>query len=158
MMQQSPGSYDQLAKRLKTHHIPLGSQSGGSQGDESRTSASSPDKDLGEEQMLNQNGNVAPKSVTPSMHGSLSPQSNSHSPPPSLTTGKIFVNPNVLKVKATLQPNFKELNSYKEALEYLKPLEEFALFRENFRAIGLLSQLEIILQKGGRTTVTNEEI
>lgn len=41
-----------------------------------------------------------------------------------------------------------ELSSYAQALEHLKPLEDFALSRENFRAIGLISQLEVILRKG----------
>ncbi|GBP96168.1 hypothetical protein EVAR_66569_1 [Eumeta japonica] len=31
----------------------------------------------------------------------------------------------------------KELETYDQALEYLKPLEDFALFKENFRAIVL---------------------
>uniref|UniRef100_W8BFV9 HTH CENPB-type domain-containing protein n=1 Tax=Ceratitis capitata TaxID=7213 RepID=W8BFV9_CERCA len=41
-----------------------------------------------------------------------------------------------------------ELTTYAEALEHLKPIEEFALSMENFRAIGLISQLEAILRKG----------
>ncbi|XP_017460607.1 PREDICTED: uncharacterized protein LOC108353925, partial [Rhagoletis zephyria] len=41
-----------------------------------------------------------------------------------------------------------DLTSYTQALEYLKPLEDFALSMENFRAIGLISQLETILRKG----------
>lgn len=44
----------------------------------------------------------------------------------------------------------KELETYAQALEYLKPLEDFALFKENFRAIGLISQLEIILKKANK--------
>ncbi|XP_034483556.1 DNA N6-methyl adenine demethylase [Drosophila innubila] len=47
----------------------------------------------------------------------------------------------------------KELDSYTQALEYLKPLEEFVLFKENFRAIGLLSQLELVLRKGDKSTL-----
>ncbi|XP_064539973.1 basic-leucine zipper transcription factor A [Drosophila montana] len=47
----------------------------------------------------------------------------------------------------------KELDSYTQALEYLKPLEEFVLFKENFRAIGLLSQLELVLRKGDKATL-----
>jgi len=38
-------------------------------------------------------------------------------------------------------------------LEYLKPLEDFVLFKENFRAIGLLSQLELVLRKGDKATL-----
>ncbi|XP_073838784.1 uncharacterized protein [Musca autumnalis] len=47
----------------------------------------------------------------------------------------------------------KELETYAQALEYLKPLEDFALFKENFRAIGLISQLETILKKYNRPPV-----
>ncbi|EDW69439.1 mediator of RNA polymerase II transcription subunit 15 [Drosophila virilis] len=47
----------------------------------------------------------------------------------------------------------KELDSYTQALEYLKPLEDFVLFKENFRAIGLLSQLELVLRKGDKATL-----
>ncbi|XP_061402527.1 trithorax group protein osa-like [Musca vetustissima] len=50
----------------------------------------------------------------------------------------------------------KELETYAQALEYLKPLEDFALFKENFRAIGLISQLETILKKYNRPPVTNK--
>ncbi|XP_030372733.1 putative uncharacterized protein DDB_G0291608 [Scaptodrosophila lebanonensis] len=48
---------------------------------------------------------------------------------------------------------FKELDTYTQALEYLKPLEDFVLFKENFRAIGLLSQLELVLRKGDKATL-----
>lgn len=41
-----------------------------------------------------------------------------------------------------------KLSSYADALEQLRPLEEFVLSMENFRAIGLVSQLEVILRKG----------
>lgn len=47
----------------------------------------------------------------------------------------------------------KELETYAQALEYLKPLEDFALFKENFRAIGLISQLETILRKYNRPSI-----
>ncbi|XP_037816542.1 putative uncharacterized protein DDB_G0291608 [Lucilia sericata] len=46
----------------------------------------------------------------------------------------------------------KDLETYAQALEYLKPLEDFALFKENFRAIGLISQLEVILKKAHNKT------
>ncbi|XP_017127919.1 basic-leucine zipper transcription factor A [Drosophila elegans] len=49
----------------------------------------------------------------------------------------------------------KELESYHQALEYLKPLEDFVLFKENFRAIGLLSQLELVLRKGDKATLAD---
>ncbi|XP_017864241.1 PREDICTED: mediator of RNA polymerase II transcription subunit 15 [Drosophila arizonae] len=48
---------------------------------------------------------------------------------------------------------YKELDSYTQALEYLKPLEDFVLVKENFRAIGLLSQLELVLRKGDKATL-----
>ncbi|EDW69437.1 uncharacterized protein [Drosophila virilis] len=38
------------------------------------------------------------------------------------------------------------VESYKDALRLLKPLEEFALLEENYRAIGLLTQLEKIFE------------
>ncbi|KAH8303611.1 hypothetical protein KR018_006910 [Drosophila ironensis] len=40
------------------------------------------------------------------------------------------------------------VESYKDALRLLKPLEDFALMEENYRAIGLLTQLETIFQAG----------
>lgn len=54
---------------------------------------------------------------------------------------------------STLANVLKELDSYTQALEYLKPLEDFVLFKENFRAIGLLSQLELVLRKGDKATL-----
>lgn len=38
------------------------------------------------------------------------------------------------------------IDSYQQALEHLKPLEDFALRQENYRAIGLLTTLEIIFK------------
>ncbi|KAH8296854.1 hypothetical protein KR054_012154, partial [Drosophila jambulina] len=40
------------------------------------------------------------------------------------------------------------VESYKDALRLLKPLEDFALMEENYRAIGLLTQLEKIFEAG----------
>lgn len=54
---------------------------------------------------------------------------------------------------SSLASVLKELDSYTQALEYLKPLEDFVLFKENFRAIGLLSQLELVLRKGDKSTL-----
>ncbi|XP_017066465.1 uncharacterized protein LOC108104739 [Drosophila eugracilis] len=42
------------------------------------------------------------------------------------------------------------VESYKDALRLLKPLEEFALMEENYRAIGLLTQLEKIFETGAK--------
>ncbi|XP_055842152.1 uncharacterized protein LOC129909172 [Episyrphus balteatus] len=41
----------------------------------------------------------------------------------------------------------KSIATYREALKYLKPLEDFALQKEDFRAIGLLTQLEAIFKQ-----------
>ncbi|XP_043648287.1 uncharacterized protein LOC122616790 [Drosophila teissieri] len=46
------------------------------------------------------------------------------------------------------------VESYKDALRLLKPLEEFALMEENYRAIGLLTQLEKIFETAAKK---NEE-
>ncbi|KAH8380112.1 hypothetical protein KR009_009040 [Drosophila setifemur] len=40
------------------------------------------------------------------------------------------------------------VDTYKDALRLLKPLEDFALMEENYRAIGLLTQLEKIFEAG----------
>ncbi|KAH8296853.1 hypothetical protein KR054_012155 [Drosophila jambulina] len=42
----------------------------------------------------------------------------------------------------------RSVDSFKDALRLLKPLEDFALMRENYRVIGLLSQLEQIFEAG----------
>ncbi|KAL7733404.1 hypothetical protein ACLKA6_004889 [Drosophila palustris] len=44
------------------------------------------------------------------------------------------------------------VQSYEDALRLLKPLEEFALLEENYRAIGLLTQLEKIFESGAKST------
>ncbi|KAH8302963.1 hypothetical protein KR044_012472 [Drosophila immigrans] len=73
-------------------------------------------------------------------------QTNGHtSPEPDAEAAKANAN--------ALANALKELDSYTQALEYLKPLEDFVLFKENFRAIGLLSQLELVLRKGDKSTL-----
>ncbi|KAH8302964.1 hypothetical protein KR044_012471, partial [Drosophila immigrans] len=42
------------------------------------------------------------------------------------------------------------VQSYADALRLLRPIEEFALFEENYRAIGLLTQLEKIFESSAR--------
>lgn len=42
------------------------------------------------------------------------------------------------------------VRSYEDALRLLKPLEDFALLEENYRAIGLLTQLEKVFEGGIR--------
>uniref|UniRef100_A0A1I8NXA7 HTH CENPB-type domain-containing protein n=1 Tax=Stomoxys calcitrans TaxID=35570 RepID=A0A1I8NXA7_STOCA len=41
----------------------------------------------------------------------------------------------------------RQITSFKDALRLLKPLEEYAMLRENYRAIGLITQLEEVLKK-----------
>ncbi|XP_055911121.1 uncharacterized protein LOC129945409 [Eupeodes corollae] len=41
----------------------------------------------------------------------------------------------------------KNISTYRDALKYMKPLEDFALQKEDFRAIGLLTQLEAIFKQ-----------
>ncbi|XP_055911122.1 uncharacterized protein LOC129945410 [Eupeodes corollae] len=44
------------------------------------------------------------------------------------------------------------LKDNSDALDYLRPLEEFAMLTDNFRAIGLISQLEAIFRSKARAT------
>ncbi|XP_017059301.1 formin-J [Drosophila ficusphila] len=81
---------------------------------------------------------ASPKKI-PNGSGSSGSQTNGHTSP----------EPEERKAITAL----KELESYHQALEYLKPLEDFVLFKENFRAIGLLSQLELVLRKGDKATL-----
>ncbi|XP_016989206.1 uncharacterized protein LOC108051579 [Drosophila rhopaloa] len=48
------------------------------------------------------------------------------------------------------------VESYKDALRLLKPLEEFALMEENYRAIGLLTQLEKIFESGAKNNAEKD--
>ncbi|XP_017864432.1 PREDICTED: uncharacterized protein LOC108614707 [Drosophila arizonae] len=50
----------------------------------------------------------------------------------------------------------RRVTNYKDALRLLKPLEEFALLEENYRAIGLLTQLEKIFE-GAVQQVQNDK-
>lgn len=89
---------------------------------------------------------------TPQTNGSSSAPTSPKSTNGSMivpTNGRISSSPSPSTTIIT-QP-FKELENYTQALEYLKPLEDFVLFKENFRAIGLLSQLEIILRNSERS-------
>ncbi|EDW73383.1 uncharacterized protein Dwil_GK16680 [Drosophila willistoni] len=82
--------------------------------------------------------------------GGASTSSNGHpSPEPAAQTAAASASNGALAISNVL----KELDSYTQALEYLKPLEDFVLFKENFRAIGLLSQLELVLRKGDKATL-----
>ncbi|XP_073843017.1 uncharacterized protein isoform X2 [Musca autumnalis] len=40
----------------------------------------------------------------------------------------------------------RQINNFKDVLRLLKPLEEYAMLRENYRAIGLITQLEEVLR------------
>ncbi|XP_053956730.1 uncharacterized protein LOC128862238 [Anastrepha ludens] len=80
------------------------------------------------------------------MNGSNTPNgTNYHTPAPS---PKPTVNGNTNGTNGISKSVETDLTSYAQALEYLKPLEDFALSMENFRAIGLISQLDIVLRKG----------
>ncbi|XP_060658309.1 methylcytosine dioxygenase TET [Drosophila nasuta] len=85
---------------------------------------------------------TSPASV-PASPKKISSQTNGHTSSPEPDAGGANALAHVLK----------ELDSYTQALEYLKPLEDFVLFKENFRAIGLLSQLELVLRKGDKSTL-----
>lgn len=87
------------------------------------------------------NGNNARSSSSPTN----SQQSRSNSP--KSQNGEITTNGNTSPTPSSAT-NIRDLETYEQAIEYLKPLEDFALFKENFRAIGLISQLEAILKKG----------
>ncbi|XP_068148543.1 uncharacterized protein [Drosophila tropicalis] len=47
----------------------------------------------------------------------------------------------------------RSVQSYDDALRLLKPLEEFALIEENYRAIGLLTQLEKIFESAANKSI-----
>ncbi|XP_055842144.1 uncharacterized protein LOC129909167 isoform X2 [Episyrphus balteatus] len=46
--------------------------------------------------------------------------------------------------------NERTIDTYEDALRHLKPLEDFVLLEENFRAIGVISQLESIFRNPSR--------
>lgn len=48
--------------------------------------------------------------------------------------------------KPTSLPPFPDIHSYMEALRHLRVLEDFAMIEENYRAIGLITQLEQIFK------------
>ncbi|XP_075162287.1 uncharacterized protein LOC142234966 [Haematobia irritans] len=85
------------------------------------------------------NNNISRSNSPKSQNGETTTNGNT-SPTPSVAT------------------NFRDLETYAQALEYLKPLEDFALFKENFRAIGLISQLEAVLKKGSRAAVVGGNV
>uniref|UniRef100_A0A1A9VZ44 Uncharacterized protein n=1 Tax=Glossina brevipalpis TaxID=37001 RepID=A0A1A9VZ44_9MUSC len=100
----------------------------------------------------------------PATNGSSTPKttltngSNSGSNSPKSTTNEATAHTNGYSSASptpSTSTQIKELETYAQALEYLKPLEDFALFKENFRAIGLISQLEVILRKGDRSGLPN---
>ncbi|XP_001352797.3 nuclear transcription factor Y subunit beta [Drosophila pseudoobscura] len=86
---------------------------------------------------------ASPKRISNSSSSSGSSQTNGHASPEPESNALAITN------------ELKELDSYTDALEYLKPLEDFVLFKENFRAIGLLSQLELVLRKGDKGTIVD---
>lgn len=46
----------------------------------------------------------------------------------------------------------RQISNFKDALRLLKPLEEYAMLRENYRAIGLITQLEEVLKNSQENT------
>ncbi|XP_065361338.1 integrator complex subunit 3 homolog [Calliphora vicina] len=90
------------------------------------------------------------RSSTPNSQGNIL---NSRSNSPKSLNGQT-TNGNTSPTPSQSTNATKDLETYAQALEYLKPLEDFALFKENFRAIGLISQLEIILKKANKPSVT----
>ncbi|CAD7006442.1 unnamed protein product [Ceratitis capitata] len=55
-------------------------------------------------------------------------------------------NNNVPPLKPITPPPFADIHSYPEALRHLRVLEDFAMIEENYRAIGLITQLEQIFK------------
>ncbi|XP_036337067.1 uncharacterized protein LOC118747184 [Rhagoletis pomonella] len=49
-------------------------------------------------------------------------------------------------LKPSTPPPFPDIDSYPEAMRHLKVLEDFAMMKENYRAIGLITQLEQIFK------------
>ncbi|XP_036337066.1 uncharacterized protein LOC118747183 [Rhagoletis pomonella] len=49
-------------------------------------------------------------------------------------------------LKPSTLPPFPDIHSYPEAMRHLKVLEDFAMIEENYRAIGLITQLEQIFK------------
>ncbi|XP_075162283.1 uncharacterized protein LOC142234964 [Haematobia irritans] len=117
--------------------------------------------------LLNGNNNGTSTPNPPSASPSNATNSNSRSSTPKSITDKGTTatdrnnasSPSPSSSLADTNGNIKDLETYDQALEYLKPLEDFALFKENFRAIGLISQLENILRKSikpaSKQVVTN---
>uniref|UniRef100_A0A1I8NS23 HTH CENPB-type domain-containing protein n=1 Tax=Stomoxys calcitrans TaxID=35570 RepID=A0A1I8NS23_STOCA len=99
------------------------------------------------------NGNA--RSTSSPSNSQPSNNQNSRSNSPKSQTGEVTTNGNTSPAPSSAT-NIRDLETYTQALEYLKPLEDFALFRENFRAIGLISQLEAVLRKGNRAAVVGE--
>lgn len=74
------------------------------------------------------------------------PQQNIRKPPPAKrpSTSSSSVSS---ATTASKKPLPSTVNSYEEALRLMRPLEEFALFEEDFKAINLLTQLAEVYEK-----------
>ncbi|XP_037937547.1 uncharacterized protein LOC119671107 isoform X1 [Teleopsis dalmanni] len=93
---------------------------------------------------INHNENGVSKQIT---NGSIS---NGHS---NCSTPK----PMNGKLNGHISPEIDDdCETYANALEKLKPIANFVLSKENFRAIGLISQLEIVLRKGDRRNLSEK--
>ncbi|XP_061402517.1 uncharacterized protein LOC133338353 [Musca vetustissima] len=102
------------------------------------------------------NGNSRSTSSPTNSQPSTNNNNNSRSNSPKSQNGEITTNGHS-SPSPSIGTTVKDLETYEQALEYLKPLEDFALFKENFRAIGLLSQLEAVLRKGKLSTTEETE-
>ena len=80
--------------------------------------------------------------------------SPSHTPSPAIT---------IKKENTTIDDNENEVEiprhvtSFKDVLLLLKPLEEYAMLKENYRAIGLITQLEEVFKNQPDENTTEEE-
>lgn len=78
-------------------------------------------------------------------------------PPPPLKIKKIeSLNPSVFAGNSCEVELPRCVRSYEDALRLLKPLEDFALLEENYRAIGLLTQLEKIFEGHARNALSGD--
>ena len=84
----------------------------------------------------------------------LPTSSPSHSPPTAITIKKenITIDDNENEVELP-----RHVTSFKDVLLLLKPLEEYAMLKENYRAIGLITQLEEVFKNQTDENTTEEE-
>ncbi|XP_037937548.1 uncharacterized protein LOC119671107 isoform X2 [Teleopsis dalmanni] len=140
----SPPQQQSLSNRSSPYQTPA--KRSKLQDDEVQIINSQPEEieDLTDCPEINHNENGANKIRT---NGSVS-NGHSNSTTPKPTNGKL---------NGHISPSINDdCETYANALEKLKPIANFVLFKENFRAIGLISQLEIVLRKGDRLKLAEE--